>query len=559
MDKEFDADLDRVAEKEEGRILYSGFGSTKQAEAYEARRLDVLAAAIHEARNTPRRTHNKVWALLRQRSDEDLAAQLLWAGLNSTYSYQGEHCYGHSAERIGEQLGFRRQDRKIEVGAWGLEVLTKALPREFWLDDCEVLTLHLTDEIDALMDEAVIELVAASPLVLPLADKPAPWTGFHNRVAGPQHWSEQSLIRRSGPRIENVARKAIGTGKMQPALAAANAAQDVFLRINEPALERVDRLGLADSRDIRNAQVLASRGAFTVPKNYDFRGRMYDVTHFGFQRDDSFRGMITFDHGEPITEDGTLQLMSHVAACADGNDWLGGVKKPGKLNFKKRLRDDKALAEKLTRINHYNIAKPHEVAARMLAQNIYDTIENTITCAKVFRDFIEGIAREYINRGEEFRWEVHGFPVLNIYLEPETTKLSLRVDGQWRTRRRTITAVVGDSEIVRGPKAIRAASPNFVHSIDGCHSRMVILTARGKGIETIPVHDCWATIAPRVKELNEIMRDRFIELHRQPFVAELLERARRDLPNSAKLPKLPKMGDFEATVEPIRHSFHAFK
>jgi hypothetical protein len=227
--------------------------------------------------------------------------------------------------------------------------------------------------------------------------------------------------------------------------------------------------------------------------------------------------------------------------------------------LKKFLLDNKPLADQLVRRNFYKDAKPHVVLARNLAAKIYATIESAITCAKVFRDFIESIAGEYIKHGKEFRWNMHGFPVLNIYLEPETKRLSLRVDGQWYTRRRTLRAVVGDSEIVRGPKAFRAASPNFVHSLDGCHNRMVILAARADGTETIPIHDCWAAIAPRAKRLNEIMRSEFITLHRQPFVAELLERAGCDLPKSATLPSLPKMRDFESTVEPIRYSFHAFK
>jgi DNA-directed RNA polymerase len=503
------------------------------------------------------------------------------------------------------------------------------------------------------------------------------------------------LISRHGRRIENVVRKAIGTGAMQPVLDAGNALQDVYCVINEPVLDLVERLGVGNSLDISRAQALAARGRFTVPKNFDFRGRIYDVTHFGYQREDFIRGLFLLERGEPIGEDGTLMLMSHVAACADGNN-RDGVTKPGKLNLKQRLswvegnrewvraigngaltdlplavrnlpsdtpvefvaacvelvqawdigpgfitrlpltfdascsglqhiaamtrseegwmanllpsedahdfyamvaedvwfahrppmmqgHDDRKLTKGPcvqylygSRVGGFGTNKwtgrtePHAMTkavceqlserdlpwtgARELAAAIYEAIESRISCARDVRNYLESLARLYVKHGKEFRWTTPlGFPVLNVYLEPETKNVYLRVNG----RRRTLKTAVDDTEIVRGSKAVRAASPNFVHSVDACHLQMVVLAAQAKGIEMLAIHDCFGCIAPRAKRLNEIIRDQFIELHRQPLLANLLDQAGRDLPKSEKLPELPKMGGLD--LEQVRYSFHAFK
>jgi DNA-directed RNA polymerase len=86
---------------------------------------------------------------------------------------------------------------------------------------------------------------------------------------------------------------------------------------------------------------------------------------------------------------------------------------------------------------------------------------------------------------------------------------------------------------------------------------MVVLAAQAEGIEMLAIHDCFACIAPHAKRFNEIIRNEFIELHKHPLLNDLLERAKHDLPKSAKLPRLPKMGNLD--LEQVRYSFHAFK
>ena len=84
------------------------------------------------------------------------------------------------------------------------------------------------------------------------------------------------------------------------------------------------------------AETLAAHGRFYVPLNIDFRGRVYAIPHFNFQREDCVRALFLFADGEPIGEGGLKYLKAHIAACADGTSW-SHVPKPSDLNLAKRV------------------------------------------------------------------------------------------------------------------------------------------------------------------------------------------------------------------------------
>jgi DNA-directed RNA polymerase, mitochondrial len=84
------------------------------------------------------------------------------------------------------------------------------------------------------------------------------------------------------------------------------------------------------------AETMAAHGRFYVPLNIDFRGRIYAIPHFNFQREDCVRALFLFADGEPIGEQGLNWLKAHIAACADGTNW-SPVKKPSDFNFAKRV------------------------------------------------------------------------------------------------------------------------------------------------------------------------------------------------------------------------------
>src|SRR5262249_35027831 len=59
-----------------------------------------------------------------------------------------------------------------------------------------------------------------------------------------------------------------------------------------------------------------------VPVTMDFRGRLYGISHFNFQREDNIRGLFLFADGERIGDKGLAYLKAHTAKAAGGNSGL---------------------------------------------------------------------------------------------------------------------------------------------------------------------------------------------------------------------------------------------
>jgi DNA-directed RNA polymerase len=76
-----------------------------------------------------------------------------------------------------------------------------------------------------------------------------------------------------------------------------------------------DRLSVG--RDLKVANVLKDAPRFYTPHNMDWRGRVYPLPFFNFQRSDLVRSLHLFADGEPIGEEGLWWLKVHVANCGD--------------------------------------------------------------------------------------------------------------------------------------------------------------------------------------------------------------------------------------------------
>src|SRR5262249_34516566 len=75
--------------------------------------------------------------------------------------------------------------------------------------------------------------------------------------------------------------------------------------------------GLLVAEDVAIAGRFNQYEKFYIPMNCDFRGRVYGVPHFNFQREDHVRSLFQFANGLPITNEGIEWLAIHVANCGD--------------------------------------------------------------------------------------------------------------------------------------------------------------------------------------------------------------------------------------------------
>ena len=361
LSDDFDRSLQRILDSEEARALLTGFGTTKQGQVIVREYLPSLAEIIRANRASPDIRERAVWRPLKGISIEDIAARLLIAGISACWDDtlgaddEGHKTYLNQALWIADNLVYIR-DRELaaNVGIWGINRLLGLRPLFDLAGD--ILIIPLTDSIDTLLTEVVARSIKTNPLLSPLASPPEPWTQVRTGGLPAGHWARPSLIRGHRRTVEDVARKAIGTGAMQPVLDAVNYLQSTAFSINEPVLDFASKMpppapDLDSPRDVRSkaaakfrtwhlakstAEVTAALDRFWIPDTIDFRGRIYPLCHFSFAREDFIRGLFLFADGEPIGAEGTLWLKAHVAARADGTTW-SPIKKPSDLDREGRV------------------------------------------------------------------------------------------------------------------------------------------------------------------------------------------------------------------------------
>jgi DNA-directed RNA polymerase, mitochondrial len=361
---EFDRSIKPLMDAEDHRSRTTGFGTTKQGQELARQNRQQLADRIRADRTNGRRV-KAAWGALKGLDDQTIALRLLVAGISVAepngpgVDDDGQKNFRDQALWIGRNFN-QRGDLGLKVGAWGIDMLTSL--EAFGLDVGDVL--KMTARVDEIMDDVIVNGVKNNPLLSPLTTPPKPWTQVRNGGLPDDHWAKEgvSLIREHHPSIEAAARKAIATRRMQPVLDAVNVLQRVAFTINEPLLDFVLRDGqppapegplppvwqqkrrqkwneakaqrTAFDTDMVVADAMAAAGCFWVPLNIDFRGRIYGVPHFNFQREDHVRSLFLFADGEPIGEE-----KAHVAGTAGG--------KPRKLGHYDRIKWTDANLEKL--------------------------------------------------------------------------------------------------------------------------------------------------------------------------------------------------------------------
>lgn len=89
-----------------------------------------------------------------------------------------------------------------------------------------------------------------------------------------------------------------------------------------------------------------------------------------------------------------------------------------------------------------------------------------------------------------------------------------------------------------------AFPPNYVHSLDSSHMLLTALEMDRRGLTFSAVHDSFWTHACDIDEMNEALRDCFVELYEQPLLETLKKTWELRYP-SIQFPDLPERGDLD--------------
>eukprot|EP00252_Welwitschia_mirabilis_P023890 TRINITY_DN6880_c0_g2_i1.p1 TRINITY_DN6880_c0_g2~~TRINITY_DN6880_c0_g2_i1.p1 ORF type:complete len:988 (-),score=209.84 TRINITY_DN6880_c0_g2_i1:846-3809(-) len=143
-----------------------------------------------------------------------------------------------------------------------------------------------------------------------------------------------------------------------------------------------------------------------------------------------------------------------------------------------------------------------------------------------------------------------------------TTPLGLPVVQPYHKRSKKIIktslqfmALQEESNQVMVQRQRTAFPPNFVHSLDSSHMMMTALACNKAGLIFAGVHDSYWTHASDVDTMNRILREKFVELYKQPILEDLLESFQKSFPNMV-FPPLPERGDF--VLEEVSNSPYFF-
>ena len=94
------------------------------------------------------------------------------------------------------------------------------------------------------------------------------------------------------------------------------------------------------------------------------------------------------------------------------------------------------------------------------------------------------------------------------------------------------------------PKQKSAFPPNYVHSLDSTHLMLTAIECNKHGIVFAAVHDSFWTHACDIDLMNVLLREKFVYLHSQPLLDNLLADFRARHP-SIKFAPVPQLGNFD--------------
>ena len=280
-----------------------------------------------------------------------------------------------AAKGTAKRLGFENKtwDKPLLLlaGSWALGVLLEVLPHVFVLEHQreDESTLTILPEALEQVQAGIVEGALARPYYLILDTPPIPWTGWDTGgyPEGYAFGRDATFLRTHEKPTVAAIKHAARTGTLKPTLDAVNALQAVPWAINKTVLE-IQKFLYANGVDVGdslprksdhpipekpkawedmtpeeqaawkkqahelsviNRALIGQRillqedwasadrglevGRFWTPVNCDWRGRVYPIPHFNFQREDRVRALFLFADGQPIGDEGIYWLKVHVA------------------------------------------------------------------------------------------------------------------------------------------------------------------------------------------------------------------------------------------------------
>jgi DNA-directed RNA polymerase len=148
---------------------------------------------------------------------------------------------------------------------------------------------------------------------------------------------------------------------------------------------------------------------------------------------------------------------------------------------------------------------------RYLSVKMWDVVNNQLKGPMAVMRWLVSQARATAEAGAPIFWSTpSGFVVRHFYGKFASKKVQMRLFGEMVSLRVTEPTDTLDLE-----DQLRGVPPNFIHSLDAAALDLTIHEARKRGIRDITtIHDAYGTHMALMDELDEALREAFVQVHR---------------------------------------------
>lgn len=177
-------------------------------------------------------------------------------------------------------------------------------------------------------------------------------------------------------------------------------------------------------------------------------------------------------------------------------------------------------------------------ACGYLARVTMDVIGELFTGAKQTMTWLSGCARLIASQGQPVTWmSAVGVPAVQPYRQKKPYTVVTLLQS-------VILMNNSDNLPIHKQRQVSAFPPNYVHSLDSSHMLLTALEMDRRALTFSAVHDSFWTHPCDVDEMNQVLRDCFVELYSRPLLEELKKTWELQYP-SLQFPDLPEKGELD--------------
>ena len=189
-------------------------------------------------------------------------------------------------------------------------------------------------------------------------------------------------------------------------------------------------------------------------------------------------------------------------------------------------------------------------ASGYLAEVTMNVIGDLFQGAKQTMTWLTQCARLISSKGYPVAWMTPlGLPALQPYRQKRSSRVVTALTSM------TIADYSDDLPIHKS-RSVSAFPPNYIHSLDSTHMLMTALEMDRRGLSFSAVHDSFWTHPCDIDEMNEALRDQFVELYSQPLLEDLKRCFELRYPD-INFPDLPEKGELK--LEEVKQAMFFFQ